>query len=435
MSTVGIFDGPDIFDPLIFDTRIKSVFVTINDEGGNVSDLLAKQVKYRRTFLEGEVAMFDVDIFDLAIFDTEGGAGSIIFDTVVASKSNPVILTEAAIIVSDLLTRILKAKVTLVETVTSSDSVVASKSNPVILTEAAIIVSDLLTRILKAKVTLVETVTSSDSITRLVKYFRSITEGEGGNVSDLLAKQVKYRRTFLEGEAAIIVSDLLTRILKAKVTLVETVTSSDSVARIAKYFRNLTESGGGMFDGGIFDSLIFDIQFGTIQVTDSIVAIGGKVVSLSDTVTITEDLQRMLKSFVTFTETTIISELINAKKSAFRLLSDTVPNTEDLARTLKAFRSFTEPSIIISDAIASVRGAKIVFLENTIVSDVLTRLTKQFRSLSDTNTVSDILAVFKVVGRRSKQAFAWINKRTTKAFIFKRKTNAYANNRKTSARV
>jgi len=329
MSTVGIFDGPDIFDPLIFDTRIKSVFVTINDEGGNVSDLLAKQVKYRRTFLEGEVAMFDVDIFDLAIFDTEGGAGSIIFDTVVASKSNPIIITEAAIIVSD----------------------------------------------------------------------------------------------------------LLTRILKAKVTLVETVTSSDSVARIAKYFRNLTESGGGMFDGGIFDSLIFDIQFGTIQVTDSIVAIGGKVVSLSDTVTITEDLQRMLKSFVTFTETTIISELINAKKSAFRLLSDTVPNTEDLARTLKAFRSFTEPSIIISDAIASVRGAKIVFLENTIVSDVLTRLTKQFRSLSDTNTVSDILAVFKVVGRRSKQAFAWINKRTTKAFIFKRKTNAYANNRKTSARV
>ena len=63
MSTVAIFDGPDMFDPAIFDTRIKAFFVTINDEGGNVSDLLAKQVKYRRTFIEGESVMFDGGYF------------------------------------------------------------------------------------------------------------------------------------------------------------------------------------------------------------------------------------------------------------------------------------------------------------------------------------------------------------------------------------
>lgn len=309
--------------------------------------------------------------------------------------------------------------------------------------------------------------------TRTKNFFTTILD-EGGNVSDQISKQSKHFRSFIEGEAAmfdgnifdpaifdteggsgsitdsllasksnpviineaaIIISDVLGRILGAKATLVETVTSNDSIARIVKNFRNIVESGGGMFDPTIFDPLIFDVQFGTITISDTIAATRGAVITFNENVSITEDLQRMIKTFRIFAENTIIAELINTKKSAFRLLSDVTTIDETITSKLSAFRAFAESSIIISDMIAVVRGAKVVFIENTVVSELLERLTNQFRSFTETNTISDVLTAFKVVGRRSKQAFAWVNKRTTNAFIFKRKTNAYAKKRKTNARV
>lgn len=329
MSTIAIFDGPDMFDPLIFDTRIKSFFVTIADEGGNVSDTLSRLVKYRRELLEGQGIMFDgPDMFDPLIFDTEGNIGAI------------------------------------------TDSLTATRG---------------------AKIALVE--------------------------------------------AAIIVSDVLTRLHGATANLIENVASSDSLTRVAKYFRTITEAGGGMFDGAIFDSAIFDIQFGTISISDTVAATRGAVVTISENTIISDTLTRMQKSFRIIAENTIVSDVLTRIQKSFRIFTENNTISDDLQRTLRAFRTFTEPSIVISDAIASVRGAKVTLLENTIVSDVLTRLTKQFRSFTEINTVSDILTAFKVVGRRSKQARAWINKRTTKAFIFKRNTNANANKRGTSARV
>ena len=330
MSTVAIFDGPDMFDPAIFDTRIKAFFVTINDEGGNVSDTVTTKSKFKRTFLEGEAAIFDgPDMFDPAIFDTEGGAGSI------------------------------------------TDSLIVAKANPVIIIEAAIIISD-----------------------------------------------------------------VLARIRKAKISFTETVTNSDSLARIAKHFRTIIESGGGMFDGTIFDSAIFDIQFGTISISDSLNAKRGAVVSLIENTIIGETLTRKLKAFVVFVESNSISDLLARKLKAKVTLPEIVIITEDLKSKLKAFRPIVETPLVITDVIAAGRGAKVVFLENTIVSETLTRLTKQFRSITEPAlTISDILTAFKVIGRRIKTAFGWINKKSAKAFISKRNTNAYANKRGTSASV
>ena len=330
MSTVAIFDEAIFDGPDMFDTRTKFHTVIINDEGGNVSDSISRLVKYRRELKDGQTPMFDgPDMFDPLIFDTAGGGGSIL------------------------------------------DSVIASKSNPVILVEAAIIVSD-----------------------------------------------------------------LLVRIKAAKATLSDTVASSDSLARVVKHFRTIVEAGGGMFDGDIFDSAIFHVQFGTINISDVVTAIRTLQVNLADTTTVGETLTRKLKAFRIITDPAItILDVLTRKQKSNRSLSDTTTNSDDLQRKLKAFRTFAEAAIISSDAIAAVRGAKVTLLENTVISDVLTRLSKHFRTFTEINTVSDTVTAFKVVGRRIKTAFAWINKKSAKAFIFKRKTNAYANKRGTSAKV
>lgn len=330
MSTVAIFDGPDIFDPLIFDTRIKSFFVTINDEGGNVSDLVTTLSKFQRTIQEGEAAMFDgPDMFDPLIFDTTGGGGSI------------------------------------------TDSVVASKSNPVIITEAAIVISD-----------------------------------------------------------------LLARVLAAKTTIVENVASSDSLARIAKHFRNIIEAGGGIFDGAIFDSAIFDVQFGAIDVSDVLTVKRGAVINLVENTVIGETLTRMLKSFRSFTENNTISDLLVRKLKAFRTFTENNTISDAIASKLKAFRVINEAAITVADAIAAGRFSIVTLIENTVITEMLASKLKAFRSITEASiTVSDVLDAFKVVGRRSKFAVAWINKRAAKAFILKRNTNANADKRGASAQV
>ena len=329
MPTNAIFD-PEIFDgPLMFDTRQKNFSVTIFDEGGAVSDLLQKQVDYHREFLEGGKPIFDGAIFDDLIFDTSASGSGRITDNLNARKS----------------------------------------------------------------------------------FFATITE------------------------PSISINDSLERMLKAFRNLPETVLISDSLSRLVKYYREIIDAGQGIFDGPLmFDPEIFDVNVGGIRISDTISAIRGAKVSLLETVTSTDDLARKLKAFVNLSENTTINDILTAKSNFFISLLETVTSSDNLERTLKAFRSLSDTSII-SDLLESVRGAKVSLLENVLVTDSLARLSKHYRSLTDSIIITDTLTAFKVVGRRIKHAVAWINKRSANAFIFKRKTTADANKRKTNASV
>lgn len=329
MPTNAIFD-PAIFDgPLMFDTRQKNFSIIINDEGGAVSDLLQKQVDYHREFIEGGAPIFDGNIFDEAIFDA-GASGS-------------------------------------------------------------------------GRIT--------DSVTAVKKFFTTITE------------------------PSISIGDSIVRKLRAHRVLPENTIVSDSLSRLVKYYRNIVDAGQGIFDGPLmFDPEIFDVNIGGITITDTISAVRGAKVSLLETVTSTDDLARKLKAFVHLNENTTVNDVLTARYNAVVSLLETVTSSDNLERTLKAFRSLADTSAI-SDLLESVRGAKVSLLENVLVTDSLARLSKHYRSLIDSLVVTDTLTAFKVAGRRIKHAVAWINKRSANAFIFKRKTTADANKRKTSASV
>lgn len=331
MSTVAIFDDA-IFDEDIFDTRTKVHFVTINDEGGNVSDLITTKSKFFRVIQEAQGGMFDSAIFDRAIFDTTNIGAVEVFDALTAVR----------------------------------------------------------------------------------KFFTTITE------------------------TPIAISDLIATKLGAFRILADTTIISDTLATLSKFFRTILEPPtAAMFDGPLmFDPAIFDTTTGGIRITDSVTAIrGNKITIVEAAIIVSDDLVRKLKAFVGISENTTVSDVLATKLAAFVTLVEITLVSDSLTRKLKAFRILADTTII-SDLIASVKGANRSIVETTIsISDVLTTLAKKFRIIVQNTTVSDILTAFKVVGRRSKQAFAWINKKSAKAFIFKRKTNADANKRGTSAKV
>jgi len=269
------------FDPLIFDTRTKVHFVTINDEGGNVSDLITTKSKFFRVIQEAQGAMFDGDIFDAAIFDATDIGAVEVFDSLTAVRKFFTTITETPITISDLIATKLGAFRILVDNTTVSDavgtlskffrtilepvtgalfdgpdmfdplifdtttggiritdSVTAIRGNKITIVEAAIIISDDLVRKLKAFVGISENTTVSDLLVTKLSAFIILVEIT--LVSDSLVRKLKAFRTLAD---TTIISDLIVTVKGANRSIVETpISVSDVLTVLAKKFRIIVEN-------------------------------------------------------------------------------------------------------------------------------------------------------------------------------------------------
>ena len=117
-----IFDGPLIFDPEIFDTRLSN-FGVMFTENVLIGEAINLQSEYFRDIDEASAPLFDgPDIFDPNIFDTIN-KGVVVFDQLTRIAGNPRLITEPIINVFDLVARKLESFRELVENTTINDGI------------------------------------------------------------------------------------------------------------------------------------------------------------------------------------------------------------------------------------------------------------------------------------------------------------------------
>lgn len=262
-----IFDGPDIFDPEIFDTRITN-FGVIFTENVAIGEAINLQSEFFREIDEASAPLFDgPDIFDPAIFDT----------------------INKGVVVSDQLTR--------------------TAGNPRLIIEPIINVFDNITRKLESFRELVENTTIDDAVNRLVNQFRTITQSVSNFemiaiasmfvvsisefniiITELLNRKLDLKRQI--NEAVILIFDLLARVRDAPKNLIENVT--------------ITE----MLSTSFIGSITFNEA--AVVISDAVLSKASKFKTIIEDVLISELIVVKLNSFRIFAENISIIEDIKA---------------------------------------------------------------------------------------------------------------------------
>lgn len=265
--TNAAFDGPDMFDPAIFDTRISNFGVMLN-ENVIVGDAINLQSKYFRELDESSVPLFDgPDIFDPAIFDTIN-KGVVVSDQLTRIAGNPRLITEPIINVFDSITRKLESLRVLVENTTIGDGIA---------------------RLTDQFRTITQTVTNLEFISIGTMSFVSISE-INIEITELLNRKLDLKRQI--NEAAIIISELLVRVRDAPKNLIENVTTSE------------------IFSTSFIGSITFNEA--AVAISDVVLSKASKIKIIIQNTTISELLVVKLNSFRTFAENISIIDNIKA---------------------------------------------------------------------------------------------------------------------------
>jgi len=191
-----IFDGPDMFDPAIFDT--KGQFSVALSENVPIGDSVATSSQFKRNIVDAGGSMFDgPDMFDPAIFDTT------------------------------------------LKTIEITDSVASTRTAFRTIVEAALPITDSVVSQFNAFRALVEpTLAITDSVARKFDAFRAFVENSP--IMEVLTSRIDTFRTFAEN---VPVADSVTAIRAAFVILTEpAIAITDSVARKLSAFVTFTEN-------------------------------------------------------------------------------------------------------------------------------------------------------------------------------------------------
>jgi len=267
MSSVALFDGPEIFDPEIFDIRITN-FGVLFTENVIIGDTIDLQSKYFREIDEASVPLFDgPEIFDPVIFDAIN-KGVDVLDQVTRTAGNPRLITEPIINVFDNLTRKLESLRVLVENTTINDGIV---------------------RLVNQFRTIIQSVPNFEFIAIGSMGFVSISE-MNIVITELLNRKLDLKRQI--NEAAIIISDLLARVRNAPKNLIENIITSE------------------IFSTSFIGSITFNEA--AVAISDVVLINASKIKIIIQNTTISELLVVKLNSFRTFTENISITDVIKA---------------------------------------------------------------------------------------------------------------------------
>lgn len=211
-----IFDGPDIFDPAIFDA--KTQFTVSFVENVPITDSVATSSQFKRNIVDAGGSIFDgPDMFDPAIFDADLKT-ILITDSVNAVLQKSVSITEPAIPITDNVARKFDAFRVIIEpTLAITDSVVRKFNAFRTFTENSPITEALTTRI-DAFRTFAENVPVSDGVTAIRAIIREIVE-PAISITDNVARKFSAFRVLTEN---ITISELLTTLKDRQSTKTDT---------------------------------------------------------------------------------------------------------------------------------------------------------------------------------------------------------------------
>lgn len=293
--------------------------------------------------------------------------------------------------VSDSLSRMLAATRNPQETITLSENLAYEKTTPhtdytTSLPTETTTISESLTRMLAAFRTSPETTTVSESLSRMLAASRPLST-ETTSVSESLTRILAAVRAL--STETVSIGELLNRMLAANRAMsTETITISDAVARLLAANRLLSDTTNVSDSIDAARLFIRTLATETVTVSESLTRMLAATRNPQETVAVSESLITKLSAFRTLTETTSISDSIDAARLFIRTLSESVTISESLTKMLAATRNPQE-TVAISESLTRLLTSTRTLIENTDILDNLVRSYGASRTLSDSTTVGD----------------------------------------------
>lgn len=257
-------------------------------------------------------------------------------------------------------------------------------------------ISESISRLLAATRNPTETIASTESISRLLTLTRVITENT--TVSETLNRIYNAIRSI--GTEVISITDSIARALAKNYTaaMTETVVISDSIVRMCGKVRTLTENVSSTETLTRILTLLRPIATEVTTITDLVVRSIGQTRTITENVSITDSVSRLKGAVRTLTETVVISDTLSRLQTLVRAISETILQSDSIARLLTLFRTITDTTLISESVNRSVGRIRAI-VENTSISDSITRRFTGTRVIAEIIDITDSLT--KVLTRIS----------------------------------
>jgi hypothetical protein len=368
----------------ITESMFRGIMRTIQSETVPISDLLSK-------FKGLMYSLTDTTTIN-AIMSRKVGRPFIEVISVIETQLRKVIpnVTVQSTSISDSIIEILGRFKGITETITVLDTQLR-KAIPKITSQTTTITEALLRKALNSITdTVVITETQLRNIIRIVAQTSIITDILLRKAIPKITTQVittseSIRRKLIPKITTQIsaIIESLVGIKGAFIALTETIVISESLSKIAKYLKTITES------KSISETLLRK-----------------SIPKISQTVNITESIQRKFSSLIA-TQTTIISDSLSRLGRYFRTPIDTIAISdtrtrktipsisaqitsivESILRTVKPI--ITSQTVSISESLSKFRRIFRSLTDTTAISETLTKLAKYLRTMTETITISEI---------------------------------------------
>ena len=172
-----MFDGPDMFDPAIFDTKGQFT-ISLVEPPVTIGDSVAASAQFKRNIIDAGGSMFDgPDMFDPAIFDTTLKT-ILITDSITAILQKGVSLTEPAIsITEDIVSKLSSFRVIAEPTLAITEDIVRKLTAFRVFTEPILAITDSVVVVRTTLRGIVEAAISiTDDVVRKLTAFRVFIE-------------------------------------------------------------------------------------------------------------------------------------------------------------------------------------------------------------------------------------------------------------------
>ena len=288
------------------------------------------------------------------------------------------------------------------ETTTISDSVVRVKGVPRAPATETVNISDSVVRMLAATRNPQETTTIAETLNRMIAANRA-PAAETTTISDSVARSVGRVRVL--ATEAVTINDSVVRLLAASRALNETATISDSVTRVKGAVRTIATETVVVSDSVVRMLAASRALTETTNITDSVSRLNAANRTIAtETVTVNDSLTRMLAATRIILETTTITDSVTRVytpapgANLSRSITETVIISESITRMLEANRTLATETTSVNDSVSRlVAFSRLLDTENTIISDSINRVAGRVRAIIDNTSISESITKSKVL--------------------------------------
>lgn len=196
----------------------------------------------------------------------------------------------------------------------------------------------------------------------------------GVNVSDnttVTDSSTSYSDTVFTRESYTV---QVTSVNDLNVNVSDNVTASESLQRVLESFVNKSES---------------------VTLTESVTLLESVAISTFDSVTVTENLQRVLESLINKNDSVTVSEFISVFiPDLYASVSDNVSLTELLQRQLLSFISVSD-NVTVTESLQRLLQSFVNVSDNVTLSESIKLLLESSINVSDTTTLSELVSIYE----------------------------------------